>query len=95
MFIYTIIFVYIIFTPLLLNTAFFLLGNDTGLVLVSTCIIIIIIIIIIYRLHSVYLHLYSWNKPCLQGRDCYSYSRTSNNGHCRGIQILSVIGGVR
>jgi hypothetical protein len=23
------------------------------------------------------------------------YSRTSNNGHCRGIQILSVIGGVR
>jgi hypothetical protein len=22
------------------------------------------------------------------------YSRTSNNGHCRGIQILSVIGGV-
>jgi hypothetical protein len=25
----------------------------------------------------------------------YSYSRTSNNGHCRGIQILSVIGGVR
>jgi hypothetical protein len=25
----------------------------------------------------------------------YKYSRTSNNGHCRGIQILSVIGGVR
>jgi hypothetical protein len=25
----------------------------------------------------------------------YIYSRTSNNGHCRGIQILSVIGGVR
>jgi hypothetical protein len=25
----------------------------------------------------------------------YLYSRTSNNGHCRGIQILSVIGGVR
>jgi hypothetical protein len=25
----------------------------------------------------------------------YYYSRTSNNGHCRGIQILSVIGGVR
>jgi hypothetical protein len=23
------------------------------------------------------------------------YSRTSNNGHCRGIQILSVIGSVR
>jgi hypothetical protein len=23
------------------------------------------------------------------------YSRTSNNGHCRGIQVLSVIGGVR
>jgi hypothetical protein len=23
------------------------------------------------------------------------YSRTSNNGHCQGIQILSVIGGVR
>jgi hypothetical protein len=23
------------------------------------------------------------------------YSRNSNNGHCRGIQILSVIGGVR
>jgi hypothetical protein len=23
------------------------------------------------------------------------YSQTSNNGHCRGIQILSVIGGVR
>ena len=26
---------------------------------------------------------------------CLVYSRTSNNGHCRGIQILSVIGGVR
>jgi hypothetical protein len=25
----------------------------------------------------------------------HKYSRTSNNGHCRGIQILSVIGGVR
>jgi hypothetical protein len=25
----------------------------------------------------------------------FIYSRTSNNGHCRGIQILSVIGGVR
>jgi hypothetical protein len=25
----------------------------------------------------------------------FMYSRTSNNGHCRGIQILSVIGGVR
>jgi hypothetical protein len=25
----------------------------------------------------------------------FKYSRTSNNGHCRGIQILSVIGGVR
>jgi hypothetical protein len=25
----------------------------------------------------------------------YIHSRTSNNGHCRGIQILSVIGGVR
>jgi hypothetical protein len=24
-----------------------------------------------------------------------TYSLTSNNGHCRGIQILSVIGGVR
>jgi hypothetical protein len=23
------------------------------------------------------------------------YSQTSNNGHCRGIQILSVIGGIR
>ena len=23
------------------------------------------------------------------------YNRTSNNGHCRGIQMLSVIGGVR
>jgi hypothetical protein len=30
----------------------------------------------------------------LDGRRLY-YSRTSNNGHCRGIQILSVIGGVR
>jgi hypothetical protein len=26
---------------------------------------------------------------------CRWYNRTSNNGHCRGIQILSVIGGVR
>jgi hypothetical protein len=25
----------------------------------------------------------------------FIYSGTSNNGHCRGIQILSVIGGVR
>jgi hypothetical protein len=25
----------------------------------------------------------------------YIYSQTSNNGHCRGIKILSVIGGVR
>jgi hypothetical protein len=31
----------------------------------------------------------------LQQRIFYKYSRTSNNGHCRGIQILSVIGGVR
>jgi hypothetical protein len=25
----------------------------------------------------------------------FKYSRTSNNGQCRGIQILSVVGGVR
>jgi hypothetical protein len=34
--------------------------------------------------HSLTLHIY-----------INYYSRTSNNGHCRGIQILSVIGGVR
>jgi hypothetical protein len=31
----------------------------------------------------------------LKFQDSYKYSQTSNNGHCRGIQILSVIGGVR
>jgi hypothetical protein len=33
----------------------------------------------------------SWIQPNILS----IYSRTSNNGHCRGIQILSVIGGVR
>jgi hypothetical protein len=34
---------------------------------------------------------------CKRARYCKEkdFSRTSNNGHCRGIPILSVIGGVR
>jgi hypothetical protein len=39
-------------------------------------------------------------STCISIQNCasgwrYIYSRTSNNEHCRGIQILSVIGGVR
>jgi hypothetical protein len=42
----------------------------------------------IYMCVCIYIYIYIYTHTCI-------YSRTSNNGHCRGIQILSVIGGVR
>jgi hypothetical protein len=47
----------------------------------------------LYSTHSVS-HLLK-KRNVLFRSDNFIYSRTSNNGHCRGTQILSVIGGVR
>jgi hypothetical protein len=51
--------------------------------------------IVMYRTNKFWGGNSHWLVQLREQQNTRNYSRTSNNGHCRGIQILSVIGGVR